>query len=212
MITGQPHDCLGAALELVRAAEELGFHGCFLGDDVTLRDAWVMAGAAAQETSTIRIGFSVTHAYLREPSLIAQGLATLDELSGGRVEAAIGLGSLDTLGRHRIPWRGQRPVARMNEAVTVIRALLDEGEVTFDGEFFGYSGVVIGVRPVQERVPLLIGAMGGPRTFHLASAIGDGVHCAGVDQGMIRPPSTTRSHARLQLPRTVRRRERRCGL
>lgn len=172
----------GEALELVKAADGFDFYGCYLGDDVTLRDTWVIAGAAARETGTIRIGFSATHAYLREPSLIAQGLATLDELSGGRVEAAIGLGGLDTLDRHHVVWRGHRPLARMREAIAVIRALLDEGEVTFDGEFFRYSGVVIGVLPVQERVPLLIGALGGPQTFRLAGAIGDGIHCAGVDR------------------------------
>jgi 5,10-methylenetetrahydromethanopterin reductase len=99
----------GEALELVKAAEGFGFYGCYLGDDVTLRDTWVIAGAAARETGTIRIGFSATHAYLREPSLIAQGLATLDELSGGRVEAAIGLGGLDTLDRHHVVWRGSVP-------------------------------------------------------------------------------------------------------
>jgi 5,10-methylenetetrahydromethanopterin reductase len=77
---------------------------------------------------------------------------------------------------------GQRPLARLREAITVIRALLDEGEVTFDGEFFRYSDVVIGVRPVQERLPLLIGAMGGPMTFRLAGEISDGVHFAGVDR------------------------------
>lgn len=73
----------GDLVDLVRTADELGFHSCYLPDDPSMRDSWAVVAAAARETSSIRLGFNATHVYLRDPVLIAQALATLDELSDG---------------------------------------------------------------------------------------------------------------------------------
>jgi 5,10-methylenetetrahydromethanopterin reductase len=162
---------------LIRLADELGFHACHLDDAPTQRDSWLVAAAAARETSRIRLGFSATHVYLREPTLIAQALATLDELSHGRAEAVVSFGDPAMLDAYHVEWRGRRPLARVREALSVMRAYLDEGAVDHDGEFFRYSGVEAGVRPVQEHLPLLVGALGGPRSFALAGEVADGVEC-----------------------------------
>jgi 5,10-methylenetetrahydromethanopterin reductase len=165
----------GEMVDLIRTADELGFDACHIADDPSLRDCWLVAAAAARETSSIRLGFSATHVYLREPTLIAQALATLDELSGGRAEAVVSFGDPQMLDAYHVDWRGQRPLARVREALRVMRAYLDVGAVDHDGEFFRYSGVETVVRPVQERLPLLVGALGGPRSFELAGEVADGV-------------------------------------
>lgn len=59
-----------------------------------------------------------------------------------------------------------------------ISALLDEGTITFDGEFFKYSALFTFARPVQQRVPLSIGAMRGPKSFEAAGELADGCHHA----------------------------------
>ena len=59
-----------------------------------------------------------------------------------------------------------------------MRTFLDEGAIDFEGEFYKYTGLFTAARPVQERVPLKIGAMGGPKSFELAGEIADGLHVA----------------------------------
>src|SRR5262249_7163640 len=71
-----------------------------------------------------------------------------------------------------------RPIARLREAHHVMRTLLDDGAIDFEGDFFRYSGVTTASRPVQEHVPLKIGAMGGPKSMELAGEIADGLQTA----------------------------------
>jgi 5,10-methylenetetrahydromethanopterin reductase len=62
--------------------------------------------------------------------------------------------------------------------VHVVRTLLDDGAITFDGEFFKYDGLFTFARPVQDRVPVKMGAMRGPRSFEAAAEFSDGCHQA----------------------------------
>jgi 5,10-methylenetetrahydromethanopterin reductase len=115
---------------------------------------------------------------MRDPTHVAQLAATLDELSGGRAEIVLGIGNLAMLAQYGIEWRGSRPIARLREAHRVIRILLDEGAIDFEGEFFAYAGVSTAARPVQQHVPVKLGAMGGPKSMQLAGEIADGLHTA----------------------------------
>jgi 5,10-methylenetetrahydromethanopterin reductase len=115
---------------------------------------------------------------MREPTYVAQLAATLDELSDGRAEVVFGIGNVAMLEQYGVEWRGTRPIARMREAHHVMRTFLDEGSIDFEGDFYNYSGLTTAARPVQERLPLKIGAMGGPRSMELAGEIADGLHTA----------------------------------
>ena len=114
---------------------------------------------------------------LRDPLLVAQQLATLDELSDGRAAAAFSVGNLAMLEQFGRDPSELRPAPRMREAHRAMRSLLDTGAVDLDGEFFRYRGVFTTARAVAPRVPLLVGAMGGPLTFRLAGEVADGVYC-----------------------------------
>jgi 5,10-methylenetetrahydromethanopterin reductase len=171
----QPDYAISEALDLATTADALGFHACYVADDPRARDPWVLLAAIARETRTIRLGPSATHVFLREPVFIAQALATLDELSGGRAEAVVSFGDPVMLDAFHVEWRERRPLARVREALGVMRTLLDTGELDHDGDAFRYSGLYTSARPVQARVPLLVGAVGGPRSFELAGEVGDGV-------------------------------------
>ncbi|AJP05189.1 5,10-methylene tetrahydromethanopterin reductase [Streptomyces cyaneogriseus subsp. noncyanogenus] len=169
---------LAESLESIRLADELGFHACYAADETWHKDLWLLFAAAAGRTSRIRLGPSVSPVTLREPTLIAQALATLDELSGGRAEGVLSSGNFGLLAQYRIDWARTRPLSRVKEALHVVRTLLDEGSITFDGEFHAYDGLFTFARPVQERVPLKLGAMRGPKSFEAAGELSDGCHHA----------------------------------
>ncbi|ANW22199.1 LLM class flavin-dependent oxidoreductase [Streptomyces clavuligerus] len=173
-----PDHPLDEALTTIELADDLGFYACYATDETWHKDLWVLFAAAASRTNSIRFGPSVSPVLLREPSHLAQALATLDELSGGRAEAALSCGNAGLLEQYRIPLKGQKPLSRTKEALHVVRTLLDEGTITFDGEFFSYDGLFTFARPVQERLPLKLGAMRGPLSFEAAGEFSDGCHHA----------------------------------
>ncbi|WP_369207324.1 LLM class flavin-dependent oxidoreductase [Streptomyces sp. PU-14G] len=169
---------LTESLGAIRLADELGFHACYAADETWHKDMWLLFAAAAGSTDRIRFGPSVSPVTLREPSLIAQAVATLDELSDGRAEAVLSSGNFGLLAQYGIDWQRTRPLSRTKEALAVVRTLLDEGTITRQGEFYSYDGLFTFARPVQQRVPLKLGAMRGPRSFEAAGELSDGCHHA----------------------------------
>jgi alkanesulfonate monooxygenase SsuD/methylene tetrahydromethanopterin reductase-like flavin-dependent oxidoreductase (luciferase family) len=181
-----PEHPLDGLIDLIAFADELGFDCCYSADETYHKDMWVLFGAAAARTRRIRLGPEVTHVILRDPTMIAQQAATLDELTGGRAEIVYSIGNLGMLDQYHVEWRGTRPLARLREAHHVMRTFLDEGVIDFEGDFYRYKGLFTAARPVQERLPLKIGAMRGPGSFRLAGEIADGVHvaCAHSDEAL----------------------------
>jgi 5,10-methylenetetrahydromethanopterin reductase len=175
MLPEQPAQELLAAAAL---ADELGFYGCYSADEIYHKDAWLLFAAIAQRSGRIRLGPCVAPVYMREPTYIAQLAATLDELSGGRAEVVFGIGNIAMLEQYGVEWKGTRPIARLREAHQVMRTFLDQGSIDFAGDFYSYSGLTTMARPVQEHLPLKIGAMGGPKSMELAGEIADGLHTA----------------------------------
>jgi 5,10-methylenetetrahydromethanopterin reductase len=166
------------SLEMIKTADELGYYACYSVDETWHKDLWTLFAAAADKTERIRFGPNVTHVFLREPTLICQHLATLDELSGGRAEAVVSTGNFVMMQQYHIAWAARKPLSRLKEAMHVMRIFLDEGKIDFQGDFFSYTGLFTAARPVQERVPLLMGGMKGPRSFQAAGEIADGLHHA----------------------------------
>src|ERR671921_2401453 len=169
---------LEESLGAIRLADELGFHAVYAADETWHKDLWLLFAAASQQTSRIRGGRGLSGVVLREPSLIAQSAATLDELSGGRAEVALGSGNFGLLAEYKIDWKETKPLSRVIEGVHVVRTLLDEGAITFDGEFFRYDGLFTFARPVQDHLPVKMGAMRGPKSFEAAAEHSDGCHHA----------------------------------
>ncbi|QKW53318.1 LLM class flavin-dependent oxidoreductase [Streptomyces buecherae] len=166
------------SLASIRLADELGFHACYAADETWHKDLWSLFAVAAGQTRNIRLGPSASPVTLREPTLIAQALATLDELSHGRAEAVLASGNFGLLAQYGIEGMRGRPLSRVKEALGVVRTLLDEGTITRRGEFFSYEGLFTFARPVQEHLPLKLGAMRGPKSFEAAGELADGCHHA----------------------------------
>jgi 5,10-methylenetetrahydromethanopterin reductase len=169
---------LDDCLDMIRTADELGFYACYSVDETWHKDPYVLFAAAADKTENIRFGPNVTHVFLREPTLIAQTMATLDELTGGRMELLVSTGNFGLLAQYGIDWEGQKPLSRLREAIHVMRTFLGEGAITFDGDFFQYNGLYTFARPVQDPFPIKLGAMKGPRSFETAGELAEGVHHA----------------------------------
>ncbi|UGS34458.1 LLM class flavin-dependent oxidoreductase [Capillimicrobium parvum] len=169
---------LDDSIEMIKTADRLGFHAVYAVDETWHKDLWVLFAAAADKTEHIRFGPNVTHVFLREPTLICQQLATLDELTNGRMECVVSTGNFGLMAQYHVDWEHRKPLSRLKEAMHVMRTFLADGKIDFQGDFFQYTGLFTAARPVQERIPLLMGGMKGPRSFVAAGELADGLHHA----------------------------------
>lgn len=166
------------SLASIKLADELGFYGVYAADETWHKDLWLLFAAAAAQTKNVKLGPSVSAVVLREPSLVAQAAATLDELTDGRAEVVLSSGNFGLLAQYGMDWTTQKPLSRVKEGIQVIRTLLDEGTITFDGEFFTYNGLFTFAKPVSDHLPVKMGAMRGPKSFEAAGEFSDGCHHA----------------------------------
>ena len=167
---------LAEQVELVRYAEERGFESAWACETRLARDAMTPLAAFAQATNRIRLATGVVNNWTRTTGLMAMTLATLHELSGGRV--ALGIGAYwDPLARNQ-GIRRRRHLAAMREYVTVVRRLLNMETVDLVGEVVKVEDLRLDLGGGMPRepinVPIYIGAT-GPRMLELAGEIGDGV-------------------------------------
>jgi probable F420-dependent oxidoreductase len=159
-----------------RRAESIGFSALVIPDHLIEQLSPVPAMAAiAAVTETLRIGTFVVNNDLRHPAILAQELASLDVLSGGRLDIGIGAGwnrpEYDAIGLPFEPL-GTR-VDRLAESVAVLKGLFGDRPFTFQGRYYTITGHDGQPKPVQRpHPPLLIGG-GGRRTLSLAAREAD---------------------------------------
>jgi probable F420-dependent oxidoreductase len=162
--------------------EELGFESgwtqeSILGASKQLGPLETMTYAAAC-THRLRLGCAVFVSTLHTPANLAKSIATLDQLSRGRIEVGVGSG-----GKQR-PFAAfgissQRYGARFGEGVALMKALWTEPRVTFDGEFWQLTDAALEPKPAQKpHPPLWFGASGEP-ALRRAARLGDGFFGAG---------------------------------
>jgi len=172
-----PEQPVAELLDAIELADRLGFHACYSADETYHKDMWALFGAAAARTDRIVLAPGVTHVILKDPTIVAQHAATLDELTRGRTEVVFSVGNIAMLEQYGVEWR-PRMLARLREAHHVLRTFLDTGEIDFEGDFYRYRGLFTAARPVQEHMPVKLGGMGGPKSFEVAGEISDGLHTA----------------------------------
>lgn len=157
-----------------RTAAHPGTKDETLPDDRYLRtlDPWVSLATVAQATSRIRLSTAVALPVESDPITLAKTIATLDHLSGGRVEIGAGFGwNTDELADHHVPAEKRRTV--LKEYVAAMRALWTQEEASYDGEFVSFGPSWAYPKPANH-IPLIIGAGGGPKTFKWISENADG--------------------------------------
>ncbi len=146
-----------------------------LPDDRYLRtlDPWVSLATCAAVTTTIGLSTAVALPVESDPITLAKTLATLDHLSGGRVAIGAGFGwNTDELTDHHVPAEKRRTV--LKEYLEAMRALWTQEEASYDGQFVSFGPSWAYPKPPQGRIPVIIGAGAGPKTFDWIAANADG--------------------------------------
>jgi len=184
------------AIELCRRAEAVGFESVWGGEhvirplsieskypytpdgvapgdhDTPVPDPLIWLAYVAAAAPTLRLGTCILIVPQRNPLILAKELATLDRLSGGRVELGIGVGwmkeEFDALG---IAW--ERRGARTDEYLAAMQALWGAADASFHGEFVDFESVTSSPRPSGGRIPILVGGDSGP-ALRRAARLGDG--------------------------------------
>ena len=158
--------------DFARRAEELGYAALYITDHLNRQLAPTAAlAAAAAVTRTLRIGPYVFANDFRHPLLVAREAATLDRLSGGRLDLGLGAGwRVSDYRQLGIPY--DRPgvrIDRLIESLGVIRRLLSGEEVTHHGRFYQLERARVAPEPIQTPHPPIMLGGGGPRTLRLAA-------------------------------------------
>ncbi|MGW1773246.1 LLM class F420-dependent oxidoreductase [Streptomyces sp. NPDC002104] len=180
---GASYDTL---LSVAKATEDLGFDAFFRSDHYLRMgtadglpgptDAWITLAGLARETKRIRLGTLMTAGTFRLPGVLAIQVAQVDQMSGGRIELGLGAGWFEEEHKaYGIPFPAER-LARLEEQLAIVTGLW----ATEPGATFDYAGVHYQVenspalpKPLQAKIPVLIGGHGAKRTPRLAAQYAD---------------------------------------
>jgi probable F420-dependent oxidoreductase len=175
---GAPNDP-DLLIPYARRAEQLGFAGIWTQDTLSAKnfslDGLHVLSYLAAVTERLRLGIGVLYSGRRNPAVQARELATIDQLSRGRLTVGLGVGNeyhRATLTALGIP--ADRPVRRLIEGIDVMRALWAGGEADYKGELYSFTGIRAQPEPVQRPgPPIWIGARAEP-ALRRAVRIADG--------------------------------------
>jgi probable F420-dependent oxidoreductase len=159
-------------VECVKLAETLGYESAWVAEGHG-GDQFAVLAACATQTSRILLGTSITSVFVRTVPTIAMAAATLDHLSAGRF--ILGVGSshkVQVEGEHGVPYA--KPLTRVRESVHVIRELLRDGRVRFQGDTVRIDGFDLWFTPRRPVIPIYVSAV-FPRMISLCGEIADGV-------------------------------------
>jgi len=184
---------IGAAV----AAEEAGWdsvwtwdhlHAIFGPWEQPVLEGWLAMGAVAARTSRVRVGLMVGANTFRNPGHTAKLAATLDHVSGGR--AVLGIGGAWFAREHEAfgidfgASVGER-LDRMDEAVEVMRRLLDGERFSHAGRFYHFDDALLAPRPLQPHLPILVGGGGPKKTLRTVARRADAWNTNGTVEEVV---------------------------
>lgn len=163
--------------DMARAAEDIGIDSLWVGDHLLYRyadgasrgpwEAWSTLAGLAAITKRVRLGPLVAATSFHAPAMLAKKAVTVDEISGGRLVLGLGAGWNETEYRaFGFPY--DHRVSRFEEAFTIIRTLLAEGAVDFEGRYYTARECELVPRgPRPGSLPLMVGSL-GPRMLSIS--------------------------------------------
>jgi probable F420-dependent oxidoreductase len=159
----------------VDAMEEIGYDSIWLSDTATRPDLAPLPALAAiaARTTRLKLGTGVLVVPPRNPVLLARELATIDLLSDGRLLPAAGLGIDEPAERAAMGVDGKERVARLEEALAVIRMLWAGEPVTYEGRFARLTDVRLSPKPKRRKLEIWLGGQ-APKALDRIGRIGDG--------------------------------------
>ena len=190
--TGSPQAMGERLVEIARAAEEVGFSSLWVMDHFMqipqvgpewwdIPEAYTTLAYLAAATRRIKLGTLVTGVGYRNPALLGKMIATLDVLSGGRSMAGLGAGwfERETVGYgYPVPSTKER-LDRLEDVLRMLPLLWGPGSPSFEGKTFSVPEAMCYPRPLQERIPILVGGGGEKRTLRLVAQYADAANFFG---------------------------------
>lgn len=162
---------------IAKLNEAAGFDSIWIPDHLLfippgiVPEAWSTLAATATVTEKATLGTCVTDPHRYHPAVLAQKVATVDQISGGRAILGLGAGEAMNLEPFGIEWK--KPVSKLKEVVTIIRKLWSGEMFDYEGRFFKLKDAFLQINPVEGKVPIYFGA-NSPRTLRLTGEIADG--------------------------------------
>ncbi len=182
--------------EAAALCDELGYDSIWLYDhllgmgapDQDIFEAWTLLAALAPVTSRAKLGVMVTAAPFRHPSLLAKMAATLDNISGGRLEFALGAGWYEpefTAYGYLFPGARER-IERLREAVLIARAMWTQHCPSYAGKYYRIEGAYCNPKPLQKpHPPIIVGGAGEKFLLPTVAEVADGWNCPATSAGEI---------------------------
>jgi len=167
---------LEGARSIAAKAESRGYESVWMHESLYQRDVVTYLSAMISSTRRLKVGSGAINTFTRHPVTAATTFASLAELSGGRVILGLGLGSFPTvplLGYQVFPVGKTKPLRRIREYVSVVKAVWGGEKVEFDGEFFHVHNLTIGFE-AKTKVPIFVASL-SPKTQEFAAKVADGV-------------------------------------
>jgi len=158
-------------IEIAQLAEDLGYDSIWV-PEMWGRDAFSILGLLASYTKKIKLATGIISVYSRTPAIIAQTVATMDEISDGRI--ILGLGTSGPIVIEN--WHGvhyEKSLQRTREYVEIIRMILNSERVNYEGEIFNLKNFRLQFKPKRNDMPIFIAAMGS-KNIKLTGEIADG--------------------------------------
>ena len=187
-------------------ADELGYDSLWTwdhfapiaGGDVygAQLECWQVLAAWGALTKRVRIGALVTGNTYRHPAVLAKQAVALDHITGGRAILGMGAGWMEFEHKaYGIPFgtAGER-LTKLSEAVRIVRSLLDEPRTTFKGTHYQLTDAPAEPKPIQKRLPILIGGGGEKRTLRITARYADLWHGFGTPEEFGHKVEVLRAH------------------
>ncbi|MFI9407623.1 LLM class F420-dependent oxidoreductase [Nocardia sp. NPDC052316] len=173
------------------------FHTVPVPTEEATHEAWTLMSAFAASTSRIRLGQMCTAMSYRNPAYLAKVAATVDLISGGRVEMGIGGGWYEHEWRaygYGFPSAGER-LARLDEGVQIFRQAWTEGKATLNGVHYQVDGAIVRPLPLQEGgLPLWIAGGGEKKTLRIAAKYAQYTNFSNVPEEFTQKSEILRAH------------------
>lgn len=206
-----PADQWRAMLDVARRAEAGAWESVWVYDHFhttphptheATHEAWTLMAALAAATDRIRLGQMCTCMGYRHPAHLAKIAATVDAISGGRLEMGIGAGWYEHEFRaygYGFPGTGER-IGRLRDGVQIMQRLWHDGEATLEGEWYSVDGAICQPQPLQRRadgtphIPTWIAGGGEQRTLRYVARWGDASNFGGTPEQFARKRDILHRH------------------
>jgi F420-dependent oxidoreductase-like protein len=203
-----PADHWNTMLDIARAAEAGPFESVWVYDHFhtvpvptqeATHEAWSLMAALGAATSRVRLGQMCTCVGYRNPAYLAKVAATVDLISGGRVEMSIGAGWYEHEWRaygYGFPSAGDR-IGRLDEGVQIMRSLWTTGSATLHGKHYQVDGAICRPLPLQSGgIPLWIAGGGEKKTLRIAARYASYTNFDGTPEAFARKSAILEEHCR----------------